>query len=71
MRKFTDNPRIRTANYGDFRIPMFNLRAFQSFLAKEPEGTFPPAKNAGKSYGLIDFMNAEKERIIKLGIDWK
>ena len=71
MRSYTDNPRVRTANYGDFRIPMFNLRAFQSFLAKAPAGTFPEAQDAGASYCIKEHLNAEKERIIKLGINMK
>ncbi|EKD81731.1 MAG: hypothetical protein ACD_39C01664G0001 [uncultured bacterium] len=71
MRTFTDNPKIRTANYNVFKIPMFNLRAFQSFLAKAPAGFYPIAEDAGSSYALREFINAEKERIIELGIDWK
>ncbi len=70
MKKFTANPRIRTVNCEDFRIPMFNIGAFKAQLVRAPGGTFPEAENAGSHHFLLAYLNAEIERIMKLGIDW-
>ncbi len=70
MRKFRENPNIRTVNSGIFKIPMFNLPVFKSLLQKEPAGTFPDADVAASFHSrLITFMDAEKERMAELGVD--
>lgn len=70
MRSFTKSPKIRTVNCDVFKIPMFNLSAFHSFLEKSPAGTFPTAEDAGKSYPSRESIDAEIERIVELGIKW-
>lgn len=70
MRGFTQNPKIKTANSNLFKIPMFNIKAFQSQLAKAPSGTLPEAENATFPHSLNDYAMAEKERIARLGIAW-